>query len=267
MQHNTITPPTDPSKFKWKKQESNKRKTVHRIDKIDDFQGLGCPCVRFRSSLKGPCVGMKFVQYIVNLQERSKWDPQIELVEEIYPSYDVAAANIAMNLEYGDCLMFGIGYTRTKPYLMIDGREQLTLCGLQQFENGSCIIWGQELEKEYDGLMPIDKSRRTRARTQLFSVSLVPTGSDSFDVEYVIQLDCGGNLPTFLTGLVLVDTVKAMFEAAKKDFGDQEAMAYWKKPLNLEDVRNSIITDKYSLLILELDERELRIIRVKYIMI
>eukprot|EP01083_Nonionella_stella_P053405 141277_1 len=133
---------------------------------------------------------MKFVQYIVNLEERSKWDPQIELVEEMYPSYDVDAANIVMNFDYGDCLMFGIGYTRTKPYLMVDGREQLTLCGLQQFENGSCIIWGKELEKEHDGLMPADKTRRTRARTHLFSVSLVPTGSDSFDVEYVIQLDC-----------------------------------------------------------------------------
>lgn len=44
--------------LKWKKMEDNKgRKTVHRIDKADRFQGVNTPLLRFRSTIKGPCIG------------------------------------------------------------------------------------------------------------------------------------------------------------------------------------------------------------------
>lgn len=113
------------SKHKWSKIEENPRKTVHKIDKIDNFQNLGCPIVRFRSSLQGPCSGNKFASFIMDLEERAKWDPQIEMVDELYPIYDVDAANIAMDFQYGDCQRLGIGYCRTKSNPIVDGREQL----------------------------------------------------------------------------------------------------------------------------------------------
>ena len=74
---------------------------VFQIDKIDNFQGLGCPIVRWRSTIQGPCVGVKFAEFIMNIEERAKWDPQILQVDEIYPIYDVDAANIAMGWKYG----------------------------------------------------------------------------------------------------------------------------------------------------------------------
>eukprot|EP01083_Nonionella_stella_P212279 766790_1 len=82
------------SNLKWKKIEANKNKLVHKIDKIDNFQGLGCPIVRFRSTIEGPCLGMKFVEYIMDVEERRVYDPQIEVVEQAYPAYDIAAANM-----------------------------------------------------------------------------------------------------------------------------------------------------------------------------
>ena len=85
----------------WKKYERKPRHTVFQIDKIDNFQGLGCPIVRWRSTIQGPCVGVKFAEFIMNIEERAKWDPQILQVDEIYPIYDVDAANIAMGWKYG----------------------------------------------------------------------------------------------------------------------------------------------------------------------
>ena len=169
--------------------ESNKRKsaTVSKIEKIDNFKERGCPLIRFRSSLSGPCLGMKFVEYIMDAKERSAYDPQIEVVEQMYPAYDVACANIAMDFKYGDAQLFGIGYTRTKKVLVIDGREQLTLCGVQQFANGGYNIWGIELEERNDHLFPQYEERHVRAKTCLFGITLMPTGRNSFDVECKYQ--------------------------------------------------------------------------------
>jgi len=41
----------------WRKVESNKRKTVHKIEKADSFQNVNVPLLRFRSTIKGPCIG------------------------------------------------------------------------------------------------------------------------------------------------------------------------------------------------------------------
>jgi len=38
-----------PENLHWKLIESNKRRTIHKIDRIDNFQQLGCPIVRFRA--------------------------------------------------------------------------------------------------------------------------------------------------------------------------------------------------------------------------
>ena len=237
--------PTDKSPLKWKTMESNKGKTVHRIEKIDNYRDLGCPIMRYRASIEGPCLGMKFVRYVMDFEERARYDPQIEELYERYPAYDVAAANIMMNFKYGDCKMLGVGYTKTKSYLVIDGREQLTLCGLQKFTNGGWIIWGVELDERHDTLFP-DCERRTRAKTHLFSTTLMPTGAGSFDVEYVLQLDCGGSMPQFLTTPVFVETVKSMFEQAKKDFADKEITDAWAK--REDDEGDSMLTDGFGLL-------------------
>ncbi|GFH52387.1 hypothetical protein CTEN210_08863 [Chaetoceros tenuissimus] len=235
-----------PSSLKWKKVESNKRKTVHQIEKIDNFQGLGCPMVRFRASLKGPCIGMKFASFIMDLEERKKWDPQIEQVDEIFPIYDVDAANIAMDFQYGDCKRLGIGYCQTKSNPVVDGREQLILCGIQDMPNQSTVIWGTELEEWHNHLFPQDIPRRTRAKSHLFASTLVPTGPDSFDVEYILQLEVGGNIPAFLTTPVLVQTVKGMFNYAEKTFGDEEVMAPWVK--QQEEIQDSMIAERQQLL-------------------
>lgn len=235
-----------PSSLKWKKVESNKRKTVHQIEKIDNFQGLGCPIVRFRASLKGPCIGMKFASFIMDLEERKKWDPQIEQVDEIFPIYDVDAANIAMDFQYGDCKRLGIGYCQTKSNPVVDGREQLILCGIQAMPNQSTVIWGTELEEWHNHLFPQDIPRRTRAKSHLFASTLVPTGPDSFDVEYILQLEVGGNIPAFLTTPILVQTVKGMFNYAEKTFGDEEVMAPWVK--QQEEIQDSMIAERQQLL-------------------
>jgi hypothetical protein len=190
---------------------------VHRIDKIDDFQGHPAPLLRFRSSFEGPCLGEPFANYIMTLDERKKWDSQIDQVYEIYPINDLDAANIAMGFgRYGDCQRLGIGYCLTKANLGISPREQLTLCGIQDFTDGSCIIWGVEMEEWHDHLLPEAPSPRPqRAKSHIFSTTLTPTGPNQFDVEYVIQLEAGGKLPTWLTAPVMIDTIKNLFSCAK----------------------------------------------------
>eukprot|EP01083_Nonionella_stella_P099020 278504_1 len=104
-----------------------------------------------------------------------------------------------MDFGYGDCTRLGIGYCRTKSNPIVDGREQLTLCGIQELPNNGCIIWGTEMEEWHNNLMPEDAVRLPRAKSHLFGVALVPTGPDSFDVEYILQLSVGGRIPGFLT--------------------------------------------------------------------
>lgn len=234
------------SDLKWKRVERKPRNTVFQIDKIDNFQGLGCPIVRFRSTIKGPCVGEKFAQFIMDLDERAKWDPQIDIVDEIYPIYDVDAANIAMNWEYGDCKRLGIGYCQTKSNPIVDGREQLILCGIQDFSatNEACVIWGTELEEWHNHLMP-DCERHTRAKSHLFSTALMPVSEDEFHVEYILQLEVGGKIPTFLTTPILVETVKQMFNYAKKTFANEEIMAPW---VQKKEDDNTMIDERLSLL-------------------
>ncbi len=205
--------------LKWKTLENFKigQRPVHQIHKIDNFQNLGCPVLRFRSSLEGPCIGQRFADFIMNLEERKKWDPQIAAVDGLYEIYDNAIANIVTGFKYGECAKLGVGYCATKPNLISSAREQLTMCGIQEFANGSCIIWGTEMEDRHNNLLPKGE-RKERARSHLFATTLMPTGPNSFDAEYVLQLDCGGNLPSFLTTPVIVETVKALFNHAKAYF-------------------------------------------------
>jgi hypothetical protein len=236
-----------PSNLKWKNLEKKKRSTVHQIDKIDNFQNLGSPIFRFRSSLKGPCVGLCFANFIMNLEDRKKWDPQIEQVREEYPIYDLDTANIAMGFgKYGDCSRLGVGYCQTKGTMGITGREQLTMCGIQEFpSSGSTVIWGTEMEPWHDHLLPAGE-RYTRAKSHLFSTTLTPTGDDTFDVEYVLQLEIGGKIPTWLTQPIVMETVKGIFRHAESYFGGgegSEVHQYFMEAANQDSLaeRHSIL--------------------------
>ena len=191
---------------------------VNQIQKLDMFDGISTPLFRFRSQLEGPCIGEFFGRFIMDLNERRRWDAQIESVDEIHSIQDLDAANQAMGSGcYGKCSRMGLGHGTTKASFGITPREQLWLYGLQDFADGSSLIWGTDLGEEYNHLLP-SGPRHTRARSHLFSAAMKPTEEGAFDIEYVLQLDIGGSMPTWLTNPVLVDTVKSLFKTAERDF-------------------------------------------------
>ena len=241
--------------LKWKTLENSKagQKPIHQIHKIDNFLDLGTPMLRFRSSLEGPCIGERFANFIMDLDERKRWDPQIASVCELYPIYDTDAANIHMGFcKYGDCSRLGIGYVTTKPNFVSSAREQLTMCGIQDFPDGSCIIWGTEMDERHNHLLPQQGGgeRYQRARTHLFATTLTPTGPNTFDAEYILQLDCGGNIPPFLTTPVIIETVKSLFTHAKKYFsgGEDSELAKYITSQQQMDFLHSLFTEKKGIL-------------------
>ena len=240
---------TAPAGYKWKNVETNKRKIVHSIDRIDNFQNLGPPLLRWRASMKGPCHGMKFADFIMNTGKRQKWDPQVDNVCELYPIIDLDTANIAMGFgKYGDCGKLGVGYTLTKSHpIGISPREQLTLCGIQNYADGSSLIWGTELEEWHNHLLPKRDERLTRARSHLFSIALVPTGEDTFDAEYSLQLDFGGNLPHWMTAPIVLDSVRSMFGVAQPYFNAGEG-GELDEYLKEEKIQQEKFEDRNSIL-------------------
>jgi hypothetical protein len=202
------------SDLKWKTVESNQRRLVSQVEKIDNFQGINAPILRFRSSMQGPCDGGAFAKFMMNLDDRKKWDAQIDDVYEAYTIEDLDLVNNAMGVNYGDCTQAGVGYCITKPNLGIDAREQLSICGINEFSDGSSVIWGTEMEEYHNYLLP-QRRRVTRSKSHLFSTTLIPTGPESFDVEYVIQLEVGGSIPNWMTTPIVIDNVKKLFSCAQ----------------------------------------------------
>lgn len=232
--------------MKWNNMEKNKRRVVHQIDKIENFQNLGPPILRFRSSLKGPCVGECFARFIMSLEERKKWDVSIEQVRNEYPIYDLDTANIAMGFgKFGDCSRLGVGYCQTKGNVVATSREQLTLCGIQDFKDGSTVIWGTEMEDWHNHLLPPGE-RHIRAKSHIFSTTLTPTSDDSFDVEYVLQLDIGGKIPTWLTTPVICETVKNMFRHAEHFFAGGEGSQLHE--YLLDQANHDSLAERHSIL-------------------
>ena len=212
---------TSSDSLKWKKIENNVRNTVHRIDKLDSYQNIKTPLLRFRSSIKGPLIAERFSHFIMDLDERKRWDDACARNEEVYPIDDLDAVNtiIGDNDKYGTCTRIGVGYTATKQSI-ISPREQLIIGGVQDFKNGASMLWGTEMEEQHNYLLP-EGQRHTRAKSHLFAATLAPT-ADGFDVEYLLQMDIGGNVPAFLTTPALVDAIKKLFEHTKKYFGGGE---------------------------------------------
>lgn len=161
--------------LRWKRVEANSRKTVHRIDKADNFQGVKTPLLRFRSTIKGPCIGERFSHILTHIDERKKWDDQVAKNYEIYPidpGNDYCALDNAVLCDeerYGQCKKIGVGYTETKQGI-IAPREQLILGGMQEYDNGATILWGTEMEESSNHLLP-EGPRHVRAHSYMFAAS------------------------------------------------------------------------------------------------
>lgn len=65
-------------------------------------------------------------------------------------------------------------------------------------------------------------------------------------MEYILQLEIGGKIPSFLTTPILVETVKSMFGYAEKTFKDKEIMKEWIKPV--EELKDVMIQERHGLL-------------------
>ena len=200
--------------YKWKVTDDSSSRLVSHIDKIDNFQNKGVPLLRFRSTLHGPVKkrALCFAELISVANLRHKWDATSDLVETVY-SADVKEVDKFHGHKYGKTSLFGIGYVKTKQSV-VSPREQLTLCGLQIFPSGASVLWGVELEEDQNHLFPLEQTKRQpRSTSHLFSTTIIPTGDDTFDVEYVLQIEIGG-FPGWLTGPIVIDTVKKMFRFA-----------------------------------------------------
>lgn len=216
----------DQGLLKWKTIESNKKRFLHSIDKVDNYLGLGPPLLRFRATIDGPCLGTPFADFIMSLEEREQWDDQIAQVDELFPIDASSATEFLGEDKYGDCSQIGVGYCQTKSAFGISPREQLTVCGVQNFDDGSAVIWGTEMEEDlHNHLLPQlpGMKRPTRAKSHIFSTTLSPSADDpdKFDVEYCLQM-CTGGLPAFLTTPVMIHTVKSLFNHAKAFYAGGE---------------------------------------------
>jgi len=205
--------------YKWKVIEQNPKRVVSEVAKIDNFQNKKVPLVRLRSSLKGPTYksGFCFSELISVAKLRQAHDATNAEVYQIHSAADLREVQPFVPPQYGETVLFGIGYTKTKQSV-VSPREQLTLCGLQEFPSGASILWGVEMEEDQNHLMP-ENDRTPRATSHLFANTVIPTSENEFDVEYCLQIDLGG-FPGWLTGPVVVDAVKKCFRYAERYFGE-----------------------------------------------
>ena len=206
--------------YKWKVIDSfNPNRLIKEIDKIDGFEQKIPPIIRMRSTFHGPKKRRaETFSDVFSLQElRNQWDIANDVVDEIY-SGNPEDLKQYQDKKYGKCSMIGIGYVRTKKSV-VSPREQMTLCGVQNFPSGASIVWAVELEESQNHLFPNDRPKRVpRSTTHLFATTIIPTEDDeTFDVEYVLQLEVGG-FPGWLTGPVVIETVKKMFRWADDYF-------------------------------------------------
>lgn len=252
----------DTEELKWKTIHSNKKQSLHKIERIDNYDDIHhAPLLRFRCSLEGPCLvelqngrklntGLYFTRYIVDQEFRSKWDSQMKQVSEPYTFCDLEFVNSVLGLdEFGVCRHFGIGYVETKQKFGIGAREQLFVYGLQDFDDGSCIVWGTELDESNNHLFPdTGKKRLTRSKNHLFSVCVTPKTKDTFDVEYVVQMEIGGGLPVFLTTPVLINLIKRLLGVIEKEFAEGEggSLDRYLKQMTDEAESSSITSSEVS---------------------
>jgi len=117
--------------YKWKTTDSNPKRIISHIDKIDNFQGLSVPILRFRSSLHGPTnnfdrTAKLFSDLISTTELRTKHDIACASVDTIISAENMKEVEELQLHKYGEVELFGIGYTKTKQSI-VSPREQLTL--------------------------------------------------------------------------------------------------------------------------------------------
>mmetsp|Transcript_19959 Transcript_19959/g.26375 ORF Transcript_19959/g.26375 Transcript_19959/m.26375 type:complete len:173 (+) Transcript_19959:684-1202(+) len=157
---------------------------------------------------------------MTNFKNRVLWDPQIDAVDELHPVSNLNDVNEVLKKaggRFGVCTRFGIGYCRSKANLAVSAREQLSLCSIHEFGDGKAIIWGTEMEDWHDHLFPPGE-RQVRAKSHLFTATIVQTGPMTFDVEYILQLEVGGMIPTWITTPITIDTLERLFCHARTCF-------------------------------------------------
>jgi hypothetical protein len=205
--------------YQWRVTDSfNPKRLIKEIDKIDGFEKRIPPLIRLRTTLHGPKKkrGEMLSDVFATEVLRHQWDPTNDVVEQIYYG-DLDELKAYQDERYGTCSMFGIGYVKTIQSV-VSPREQLTLCGVQNFKSGASIIWAVELEESQNHLFPENQPKRVpRSTTHLFSTTVIPLDDETFDVEYVLQLEIGG-FPGWLTGPVVIETLKKMFRFADEYF-------------------------------------------------
>ena len=206
----------------WKTVEYNERRLVFNVERLDNFLDRRAPLLRLRSRLRGEerGRGKKFSRLLTDYKLRSQWDPNCADVYEMYAPQDMADVERTMGGGLGQCIRFGVGYCRTKKNV-VSPREQMTLCGVQEFSAGGAIVWGVELEDDQRHLFPPGK-RLIRSRSHIFSTAIVPTVADAFDCEHVLQLEIG-KFPEWLARPVLAEAGKSLFRFAEKFFDDTKA--------------------------------------------
>ena len=234
--------------YKWRVTDNNPQRLVSHIDKIDNFQKKGVPIVRLRSTLKGPTKKRAecFGELISSVELRSKYDPTCAIVDTIYSAANLKEVEELQLSKYGKPSLFGIGYVKTKQSV-VSPREQLTLCCLQNLPSGASVLIGFELPEDQNHLFPeaSHSARTPRSTSHIFATTLIPTGEDTFDVEYVLQIEIGG-FPGWLTGPIVIETVKRMFAFADGYFksGFDEGGDLWKRLALFPDEEETVNGDK-----------------------
>mmetsp|Transcript_17194 Transcript_17194/g.35401 ORF Transcript_17194/g.35401 Transcript_17194/m.35401 type:complete len:355 (+) Transcript_17194:205-1269(+) len=251
----------DMDDLKWTMIEDNrsrKRRLVDTIEKIDNFNGISTPLIRFRKTIESsapykPHFLTHFASFLMDLEQRSKWDDTVKNVEEIYPLDLVSGNALFSSPEHGILTRLGIGHCTTKPAAggLVSPREQLTLCGMNSYDENGGIIWGFECPDFMDDLLPPDLKRNTRARSHYFSTAVRPSSScTGFDVEYIIQLEIGGRIPAWSTTPVVIQTIKQLFKHAAVYYGPDGGV--WEGngvEERMEELRVKVLEDKEDLLV------------------
>jgi len=196
--------------------ETNEDEMVYQVEKLEDFAGIPVPVFRFKCKLTGPLFAEFFGRFMIDVNERRKWDEQIETVYEMHSINDPELMSRLSSEGYGKVTRLGVGYGQSKASFGVTPREVLFVFGMHEFPDGSSLIWGSELPDEDNFLLPGEK-RHVRARTHLFSAMIKPTGPDTFEVEYVVQADAGGRIPLWLQTRVLIESVKTLFQTIQRE--------------------------------------------------
>ena len=236
--------------LKWTRIEDYTRRSnpsVATIEKVESYCGITTPLLRFRTHVNGPFKPGRFAALIMDVEQRSKWDPACESVNEIYP-LDLKEGNEVFG-DYGVVTRLGVGHCTTKPAAggLVSPREQMTFCGINEFQDGA-IVWGFEMPDDVD-LWPEGSKRKTRARSHLFSTTMKRTET-GFDLEYCLQLEIGGKIPAWSTTPIVVQTIRSLFKYTHKYFG--EGGGVWdtmRAEKELEDIRVKVLGGKEELLL------------------